>query len=115
MLQIVRVHGARGGAQRDVPDPVGAARARTCLLVVVPAAGPSVVNFVVSTTKVLAPRLRLPLHRWFPLRSLRGSMLKHGCCLLKQWSSEGRQGRRLPALWVGLHVLLQWPCVPVLQ
>ena len=61
------------------------------------------------------------MRRWFPLRSLRGSMLTHGCRLLKKWASEvnlrsqWRQGRRLPALWVDLHVLPQWHCVPVLQ
>ena len=48
-------------------------------------------------------------------------MLRNGYRLLKQWSlevhlrSQWRQGRRLPALWVGLHVLLQWLCVPLLQ
>ena len=73
-------------------------------MAVVPAAGPYVVSTFLSPSTTLAQRRRLPLHCRFPLHRLRGIMLKHGCRLTNQWSSEvhlrsqWRQGRRLPAL-----------------
>ena len=59
-------------------------------MAVVPAAGPYVVSTFLSTAAILAQqrRLPLPLHRRFPLRTMRTCLLLRGCRMLRQCSTK---------------------------